>query len=201
MHEARKGQLHTGLFTSEQVEPILREIQDSLKAISFPIQRPRISIDELMRISTITILCENSQLKVLIDVPLLEKYNYQAYKIHSLPINQDALSNGTGRVYITSKFNYLVVDEDLRTYLLLKEQEWNLCKSTVAYHACLKGTPIYEFHLRSSCEALLLIRPTVEALKMCDIRITTSLEAANNLGRMDLLSGHHRSSDNRVPFS
>lgn len=97
VHEARQGQLHPGLITSEQFEPILRKIQDTLKDVNFPFQGPCVSADELIQISTITIVCEDHQLKILVDVPLLEKYNYQAFKLHPLSILQESIDNGTGR--------------------------------------------------------------------------------------------------------
>ncbi|XP_043464121.1 uncharacterized protein LOC122499712 [Leptopilina heterotoma] len=177
VHEARKGQLHPGLITSAQLEPILREVQDNLKDVKFPLTGPRISVDELMHISTVTIHCENQQLNVLIDIPLLEKYNYQAFKLHSLPTTQELLENGTGRAYVNSKYDYLIIDEDQRTYLPLKEQDWDQCKSTTSFHACLQGAPIYDFQQRVSCEASLLIKPTTEALRFCEVRITSKQES------------------------
>ncbi|XP_043482087.1 uncharacterized protein LOC122511095 [Leptopilina heterotoma] len=177
VHEARKGEFHPGLLTSEQLRPIIRDIQDNLTDVSFPLLGPRVSIDELIQISTVSIHCEKFNLKVLIDVPLLENHKYQAFRIHPVPIVQEVLVNGTGRAYIKSEYDYLIVDDEERTYLLLMEDDWKSCRKTSTYHACLKGVPIYDIRERPICEVLLLLNPTISALKSCDIQLTTNQES------------------------
>lgn len=177
VHVARKGEFHPGLLTSEQLRPIIRDIQDNLTDVSFPLLGPRVSIDELIQISTVSIHCEKNNLKVLIDVPLLEKYKYQAFRIHPVPIVQEVLGNGTGRAYIKSEYDYLIVDDEERTYLLLMEDDWKACRKTTSYHACLNGLPIYDIRERPICEVLLLLNPTISALKSCNIQLTTNQES------------------------
>ncbi|XP_043460860.1 uncharacterized protein LOC122497677 [Leptopilina heterotoma] len=177
IHDARKGRLHPGIISSQQLEPILRDIQDNLTQVRFPLPGPRVSIDELIKIATTSIWCEIENIKILIDIPLLEEYRYQAFKIHPLPTIQKDLGSGKQRAYVNSKYNYLVVDDAKRTYLFLSEKEWGSCRTTAAYHACLEGVPIYELHERPSCEPMLLLKPTIEAMKSCPIRITSNLNS------------------------
>ncbi|XP_043469391.1 uncharacterized protein LOC122503050 [Leptopilina heterotoma] len=177
VHEARQNRLHPGIISSNQLEPIMREIQDNLTDVYFPLPGPKVSIDELIRIATISIWCDNHKLKVLIDIPLLERHKYQSFKIHPLPTIQESLGSGTQRAYISSDYDYLIIDEDKRTYLLIHQEEWKECRSTAAYHACLEGVPIYDVRERPGCEPLLLDQPSIEAMRSCTIKITTAPES------------------------
>ncbi|XP_043473700.1 uncharacterized protein LOC122505895 [Leptopilina heterotoma] len=177
VHTARQGKLHPGLISSKQLEPILRDVEDHLTEVQFPLPGPAVSIEELIPISTVTILCVNRQLKILVDIPLLEKYNYQALKMHPLPTIQEAIGNKTIRAYVKTKHDYLIVDEEQHTYLLLTERDWKSCKSTASYHACLNGIPIYDLNERPACEPSLLINPTIDNLRTCEIQITVNSES------------------------
>lgn len=57
-----------------------------------------------------------------------------------------------------------------------RNETGNPCKSTAIYHACLSGVLIYDLKERPACEPSLLINPTVDSLKTCEIQITTNSE-------------------------
>lgn len=99
-------------------------------------------------------------------MPLLERSKYQTFRIHPLPTVQEVLGNGTGRDCVKSEYDCLVIKGEQWIYLLLKEQDWKSCKTTAAYHGCLKGAPIDDFKKRSRCEALLQTKAIIEALRL-----------------------------------
>ncbi|XP_051176159.1 uncharacterized protein LOC127291222 [Leptopilina boulardi] len=177
VHDARRGQLHPGILSSEQLGPILDDIRNNATDVIFPIPGPKVSVDELMQVATTSILCEDHKIKILIDIPLLEQDKYAAFKLHPLPTLQGELGNASTRAYVNPAYNYLIVDKEQRTYLLLKDKDWENCRTTTSFHACLKGSPIYDLQNRPICEVSLLTNPTDKVLRTCDIRITSSLES------------------------
>lgn len=64
--------------------------------------------------------------------------------MYPLPTVQEAMGNEVVRAYIKTEHDYLIIDEEQRTYLLLTEQDWKSCKSTTSYHAFVNGVPIYD---------------------------------------------------------
>ena len=129
IHCARRGLLHPSLLTTKQLEPIYRDIQDHAPALVFPIPGPEVNIEELAQAATTTVSCKNKTLRINLDIPLLEKDDYNLYQLHSVPVVQPVLRNGSGRAYVRSEFTYIAMENSQRTYLLMKKGEMEQCKS------------------------------------------------------------------------
>ena len=88
VYAAREGKLHPLLLTSQQLEPIFRDIQDHSPKTILPLSGPHISVEELAQISETTVICKNGTLQVIIDNPLLDIAEYTLYEMHALPVQQ-----------------------------------------------------------------------------------------------------------------
>lgn len=171
IRSARKGQMHPALISIKQIMPILRDIQDHQPSVSIPVRGPEYSLEEIIRISKTSILLEEGHLKILIDIPLLEKTDYTLYQLHSFPVFQEIFGNQTGRISIKSKYAYIAVDDASRTYIPMKQEELDMCRKISDYSLCSSGMAIYEVHGKPSCEIQLLLNPTVEAMRKCNIQL------------------------------
>ena len=81
------------------------------------------SIEDLAKIATTTIACENRRLKVCLDIPLVDKTDYTVYQLHPVPVIQSILRNGSGRAYVCSTFSHIAMEESRRTYILMNQEE------------------------------------------------------------------------------
>ncbi|XP_043481305.1 uncharacterized protein LOC122510598 [Leptopilina heterotoma] len=171
VRDARKGQVHPGLISISQILPILRDIQDHQPTVTLPVKGPNYSLEEIVQTSKTTVLFEEGHLKILIDIPLLEKPDYVLYKLHPFPVFQQIYGNISGKVSIDSPYTHILVDDPLRTYMLVKEGELDSCKQTTDYLLCQNSLPIYEIRSQPSCEVQLLLNPTNEILRNCKIQL------------------------------
>ena len=88
VHAARRGLLHISLLTSEQMEPIYRDIQDVSPLVAFPISGPKVDIEDWARVETAMIIWKTRTLTVWLDIPLLNKADYTMYQLHPVPVTQ-----------------------------------------------------------------------------------------------------------------
>ena len=172
IHYARRGQLHPSLLTTEKLQPIYRDVQDHAPAFAFPVPGPKINVEDLAQAATTTISCRNKTLRVCLDVPLLEKTDYNLYGLHSVPVIQSILKNGSGRAYVRSEFSHLAMADSQRTYLLMKEKEMEQCKELRGFYMCPENLPVRETSTYASCEISLLNNPTAESFRLCEVQVT-----------------------------
>lgn len=110
--------------------------------MTLPLKGPNCSLEEIIQSSKTTVLLEDGHLKILIDIPLLEKPDYILYKLHPFPVFQQIYGNITGRVSINSPYTNILIDDPLRTYMLVKEGELNSCKQFTDYLLCQNSLPM-----------------------------------------------------------
>ena len=164
VHAARRGLLHPSLLTSEQIEPIYRDIQDNSPSVVFPISGPKVDIEDLARVATTLIICKNRTLTVWLDIPLLNKADYTLYQLHMVPVTQSILKNGSGRVYIQPKFSHMAMELSQLTYLQMNQQEVDQCEKLRNSYFCPGNLPVYEVSTFKTCESVLLNDSTAESL-------------------------------------
>ena len=168
---ARRGEMHVSMLSSQQLEPVFRDIQDQVPRMEFPVVGPEVSVEELAKVSTTTIIYKKGILKILLDIPLLEKFEYSLYKIHPLLVNQPALKKRSGRAYILSDYSHIAMEESERTYMLMKQKDIESC-TKLYYYLCQTHLPVFETAKHESCEKKLLIRPSMATLKECNIQVS-----------------------------
>ena len=172
LHAARQKQMHPGLLTSRQLELIYRDIQDHRPEMVFPVSGPAVDIEELTSISTVTPIYRRGVLKILLDIPLLGRANYLVYQLHPLPVPQAILGNNSGKVYVLPKFSHIAVEESQRTYVLMNHQDVAACTELSSCRICKRNLPINENGKFRTCEAELLLSPSLSTFRICDVQIT-----------------------------
>lgn len=175
IHSAKKGELHPSLLTPEQLEPIFRNIPDHAVNLDFPIPGPQVNVEELVTFAKVTILCKNGSMRIVMDIPMLDRTDYSIYQMHPLPVIQSVLKNGTGRAYIHTKYNYIAMENSQRTYTLLKSEELKTCKQHASKYIFNVNLKIFETSKRPSCESHMLTPPSMDSLRTCDVRIKSDV--------------------------
>ena len=168
---ARRGEMHVSMLFSQQLEPVIQDIQDQVPRLEFPVAGPEISVEELAKVATTTIIYKKGMLKILLDIPLLQEFEYSLHKIQPLLVNQPAFKNRSGRAYILSDYSHIVMEESKRTYMLMKQKDIESC-TKLNYYLCQTHLPVFETAKHESCESELLIRPSMATLKECNIRVS-----------------------------
>ena len=164
--------MHPGLLTPSQLELIYRDFQDHRPEVYFPISGPIVDIEELTSVSTVTSLYKGGVLKILLDIPLLGRANHLMYQLHSLPVPQDILGNNSGKAYILPKFSHIAVEESQRTYVLMNHRDVAACTELLAYKICKGNLPVNENGKFRTCEAELLLNPSLSTFQICNIQVT-----------------------------
>ena len=118
------------------------------------------------------IFCRNKTLRVCLDVPLLDKTDYNLYRLHSVPVVQSILKNGSGRAYVLSEFSHLAMADWQRTYLLMKEREMDQCKELRGLYMFSENLSARETSIYASCESSLLNNPTAESFRLCEVQVS-----------------------------
>ena len=165
IHFARRGKLHPALLTSEQMNPVFRDVQDHAGGLDFPIPGPKVSIEELADLAQVVIICKNGTIR------LLDRTEFSIYRMHPLPVIQPVLGNGSSRAYVHTRYTHIAMEVSQRTYILLSTEKKNLCKKFTGEYIRSASLPTFEAARNESCESQMLIFPTLEFLRKCDVRI------------------------------
>ena len=115
---------------------------------------------------------KNKTLRIRLDIPLLEKDDYNLHRIHSVPVVQPVLKNGSGRAYVRSEFTHIAIENSQRTYLLMEEGGMVQCKKLKEFYMCPNNSPVYEASTYASCESSLLNNRTVESFRLCEVQVS-----------------------------
>ena len=172
IHYARRDLFHLSLLTTWQLEPIYRDVQDHASALTFPVPGPEINLEDPAPAATRTISCQNKTLRICLDIPLLDKTDYNLYQLHSIPVLQSTLRNSSGRAYVRSEFSHLAMADSQRTYLLMKEKEMDQCNELRGFYICPENLTVRESSTYASCESSLLNNPTDKSFPLCAVQVS-----------------------------
>ena len=86
---------------------------------------------------------------------------------------KDISGNYTRAVYILPRKQYIALAEDERKFFSADKEYYDTCQKTI-YHTIFENTePIHETVTTTSCECLMLTRPSMEILMQYYIKINT----------------------------
>ena len=113
---------------------------------------------------------------ISIVIPLLERTTYQLYKIHPYPIFQNLVGNITGTAYILPKESYIALSYNDQKFLMVNQEYHDSCTKTIFHTICDATKSIYSTSISQFCEIQMLIKPSTETFKKCDVRIILQKE-------------------------
>ena len=173
---AREKKVHPMLINNNQLQEIINEIHTETENYEFPIPSSHIKAEDLHQIGKADIGYNSKRLLISIDIPLLERTIYQLYKIHPYPIFQNHVGNITGTAYILPKESYIALSYNDQKFLLVNQEYHNSCIKTIFHTICDANQPIYSTSISQLCEIQMLIKPSTETFRKCDVRIILNEE-------------------------
>ena len=117
---AREKRLHPLLPTKEQLQEIITKIHFKLSEYEFPIPTSHVRAEELSKLGKTDVRISVGRLPIAIDIPL--QAGYQLYEIYAHPVYQQISPNTTGSIYIIPKTPYIVLANDERNLLLVRNE-------------------------------------------------------------------------------
>ena len=144
-----------------------------MKDYEFPIPTSYIRVELLSQIGKTDLKIKSGKLLISVDIPLLDRKALQLYKVYPFPVFQDISGDYTRAVYISPRKQYIALTEGERKFLLADKEYYDTCQKTIYHTICENTQPIHETVTTTSCECLMLIRPSMKILQQCDITINT----------------------------
>ncbi|CAB0031388.1 unnamed protein product [Trichogramma brassicae] len=171
LYKLGEGKIPHQFLNPQTIQNIAIEIQQSNSDLQVPIPPKYLRSEEIMRISTVDTITLQGKTLMVIYIPLVDRKPFRVHKLHSVPIPQHEQDNTTigGRTYKKPSHPYLLLSEDHKQYIKYDQLEMDKC--TKGYHLliCPITTTIRESYLSSECEITLLLNPTQNALKQCNL--------------------------------
>ena len=171
IYAARAGEVHGLILDRSKFRRIITDIRNTQTSYDLPIPQGYQGIEELIRLSSIKIGHHNGRLLLVLHLPLVDGVLYHLYRSYSWPMPQKFTRNSTGSSYVHPKFPYLAISNDHRFYFNADELYINSCHRTSYAYLCPLNQPLFEVSSTDACEVSLLLRPTIQVFKHCDVRI------------------------------
>ena len=168
IRSARRGVFHSSLLSTARLQRIIWQIMDLRPSHEFPIPLSYARPDKLVEIAPVRLGFKRNKFLIEINIPLLNKFPTELYKMHPIPILQHH-ENHIISAYMKPQAPYIVVSRDKRAYSLLTERSLGACTHTVHYKICTHTQPILEADDNAACEYLLLNQPSKDNLRKCDV--------------------------------
>ena len=151
-------------------DTIINKIRNDIKTHSpfeIPIPETHFRATELAKISQIDATITNETVIVSLTIPLVDKNTITFYKMHSIPVTQDALNLNLSATIIPSH-KFLGVDR--QNNLFIKFNDLKTCIETHYGYICSAPAVLRDTN-SEDCETSLLLSPKTEIPKTCALRI------------------------------
>ena len=94
------------------------------------------------------------------------------YQLYPLPVPQTILGNNSGKAYILPQFSHIALEESQRTYVLMNHRDVAACTELPAYKISKGNLPVNENGKFRTCEAELLLNPSLSTFQICNVQVT-----------------------------
>ena len=162
----QKGDVDHRILSDTLINKIRNDIETH-SSFEIPIPETHFRATEIAKISQIDATITNGAVVVSLTIPLVDKNAITFYKMHSVPVTQDALNSNVSATIVPSH-KFLGVDR--QNNLFNKFNDLETCIETHYGYIC--STPAV-LHVTNSedCQPSLLLSPNVRIPKNCDVRI------------------------------
>ena len=148
---ARNGKLHPSLFSGSSFKTIINEIHNSMVDFELPIPRDHQRIEDLVKISRVNLKYISGKMVVTVQIPLVNRIEYDLYKIHILPIPQhlnnsfdDSSNRTTISAFILPEFPYLGISNDHSKFFGSDKTFIHSCTWAWHYYICPHDVPLQD---------------------------------------------------------
>ena len=152
-----------------QLSEISREVQLRAPESEFPLGLGSLYSEMLTRIAHVDLVWHRGRIIILIHIPLLERTEYNLYRMHPWPVPQEG--KYTGSAHIMPTMPYVAVSTDRRVYFLLDAQYFASYRTANCKYMCATEVPRLEVSTAKACEIQMLMRPSARVYHSCDVRI------------------------------
>ena len=149
------------------------EIHTKMEDYEFPIPTSHIRVELLSQIGKTDLKITSGKLLISVEIPLLGRKALKLYKIYPFPVYQNISGNYTRAIYISPRKQYIALTEDERKFFLTDKDYCDTCQKTIYHTICESTQPIHQIVTTTSCECLMLTRPSMKTLQKGDVRINT----------------------------
>lgn len=170
---AKHGVISHTLITPEQMHDVSESIKSVHPELEFPIPMGATDYAALSKISTVRVAHARRKLLAIITLPLLRLETYRLYQFPSCKRPQ-IIGNRTVWAHITPEKPYLLVAEDRHHFALLHQMDMEGCAPLDNRLVCIPRFTISNSLLKPMCEIMLLLKPSSEILRSCDVKISNS---------------------------
>ncbi|KAL4091240.1 hypothetical protein QTP88_025962 [Uroleucon formosanum] len=153
---ALQGFVHSSILDTNTFKNQLKNIKAQLPiGEGIPIDLDNSGISELLRLITTNIVYIENVLIFVIEIPLVNSYEFILYKNIPLPVN----IYGNDYVMIAPKSDYIAIDKSRLYYLELSEIQISKCKQMMNMLLCTYDQQLH--HLDESCELTVFRKPGI----------------------------------------
>ncbi|KAL4085123.1 hypothetical protein QTP88_027415 [Uroleucon formosanum] len=153
---ALQGFVHSSILDTNTFKNQLKDIKAQLPiGEGIPIDLDNSGISELLRLITTNIVYIENVLIFVIEIPLVNSYEFILYKNIPLPVN----IYGNDYVMIAPKSDYIAIDKSRLYYLELSEIQISKCKQMMNMLLCTYDQQLH--HLDESCELTVFRKPGI----------------------------------------
>lgn len=170
------GHLSPSTITPGNLKVLLNEIKDNLPKYLELTEDPNKNLWFFYRFLTCTTVLHDSQILVIISVPLLDSNNkFEVYKAYNLPTPMH--KNRTKLLSMVAKYDldveYFAVNAERSKYVLFREEEIHKCVNPFTKF-CKIISPVYPINLSKSCIISLFMKRPEDIDRYCRVLVEPS---------------------------
>ncbi|XP_043484657.1 uncharacterized protein LOC122512704 [Leptopilina heterotoma] len=172
INSIKQGKVHHYLIKRKQLIEFITKINDLRGNLQFPFRIDKMSVPEVLQISSMSYKMDGDDLHVILHIPLIEKNKFNFYQLHSIYVSKSLVNNTFGSGFIKPKTNFLAIDEEIRYYFPIEENILKKCHKIDGRYICHLFQAYYNVNEMNICEVKLLNSTSEEILQTCDIHVS-----------------------------
>lgn len=176
LRNLKEGKIHPELLKIHMLHKIVMDIKRTSGDLDFAIPAEQLRTEEVIKISKVDAIHEDGRTIAVLHIPLVDRNHYQVYKLHSVAIPQSQGNETTGLAYIQPSHKYIAVSSNEEKYVKFNESPKYKCLKTHYTYICPTLGPFKNTPEPRDCEVTVLLIPSTETLKSCDIRYGRRME-------------------------
>lgn len=169
MDEAKHGKINSDLLSNDQLLETIKVLSQTDPTAIIPVSGDNPDLGALSRMSNVHLMHVDGKLVVIIEISLTRNPAMKLYRMIPCKVPQLMARNATGAAFIQPETKYLAVSLNNQHYFKASSEYIQNCIAMPEYYLC--AIHVLKSVESSSCEVELLLNPSLEAMKTCDIKI------------------------------